>query len=128
MVCVDSDILIDFLRNDKLAINKIKELSLSGNLSMTSINSFEILKGLKNSKMDRSSVLEFISSFNILNFDYESSEQAADIFNNLKAQGKIIELSDIMIASIVMANGEKLLTRNLNHFERIENLDVKKLI
>lgn len=125
MVCLDSDILIDFLRNDKLTIKKIKELSLNGNLSITSINSFEILKGLKDSRLNKNELMSFISNFNIFNFNLEASEKAAEIFSQLKSSGNIIDLPDIMIASIVIVNNEKLLTRNIHHFDRIEELKLE---
>lgn len=128
MVCLDSDILIDFLRNDKLIIKRIKELSSNENLSITSINSFEILKGFNNSRIKREEVIEFLSHFNILNFNFEASEWAAEIFNQLKSDGNIIELPDIMIGSIVIANNERLLTRNIQHFGRIKDLKLEKLI
>ena len=36
----------------------------------------------------------------------------------------MIQLPDIMIASIVLSNNESLLTRNTNHFEKIKGLDL----
>lgn len=127
MVCLDSDVLIDFLRNDKLIVQKIKELSSNEKLFITSINSFEILKELKSSKINKDIILEFISNFYIFNFNFEASKKAAEIFNQLKSEGNIIELPDIMIASIVIANNERLLTRNTTHFERIKDLKLEKL-
>lgn len=128
MVCLDSDILIDFLRKDKSAIRRITELKESGdNIFITSLNSFEIFRGLKDYKIEESFTEEFLSSFSILNFNFQSSKKAAEIFNDLKSKGGIIELPDIMIASICIFNNESLLTRNAKHFARIPELKLKSL-
>ncbi len=128
MVCLDSDVLINFLRNDVKTINLINKLKDRGKqLATTSINSFELLKGIPNSsKMDKSKVLEFLSNFKIYNFEFNSSKKAAEIFEDLKAKGRIIELPDIMIASIIIANNETIITGNVSHFERIESLKFEK--
>ena len=127
MVCLDSDVLIDFLRNDRATIEKINKLrDKQSSLYITSINSFEIFKGLTNSKLSRKQIMEFLSNFNILNFDFQSSEKAAEIFNELKKEGKTIELPDVMIASIAIVNDESILTGNMDHFSRIKQLTMEE--
>ncbi len=128
MVCLDSDILINFLRNEQKTIQLFQKLKEQGiKLSTTPINSFELLKGIpKSSKMDISKVKEFLSNFQILNFDFESSKKAAEIFEELKSKGESIDLADIMIASIAITNKKKLITKNTNHFERITKLILEK--
>jgi tRNA(fMet)-specific endonuclease VapC len=126
---LDSDFLIDLLRNDLISIKKIKSLkSLNEPLIITSINSFELFKGvLKNSKMNSEQLNLFVNNFRILDFDRASSEKAAEIFNILKAKGEMIELTDIMIASITIVNNESLLTRNKKHYERIPGLKIEAI-
>ena len=77
--------------------------------------------------MDQTQVLKFLSNFKIYDFNFDSSKKAADIFNDLKSKGEIIELPDIMIASITIANNESLITGNINHFERINGLKVSDI-
>jgi|SRR3989338_6854467 len=129
MVFLDSDVLINFLRKDNKTVQRLESIRLEGKeLSITSINSFELLKGIpKSSHMDSSKVIEFLNNFKIHNFDFASSKKAAEIFENLKSNGEIIELPDIMIASIVIARNETLVTGNVNHFNRIKELKIEKL-
>ena len=126
MVCVDSDVLIDFLRNKKDAINKFQEVKNSGQqLSTTSINVFELLVGTSRySSIEYDSIKNFLNNFLIYDFDFDSAEKASEIFSDLKSNGQMIQLPDIMIASIVLSNNESLLTRNTNHFEKIKGLDL----
>ena len=129
MVCLDSDILINFLRKDKKTIGLFDRLKKEGrSLSTTSINSFELLKGIpKSSNMDKKKVLEFLNNFEIYNFEFESSKKAAEILEELKSKGDLIELPDIMIASIVIVNRETLATENTSHFKRINDLKIEEL-
>jgi|SRR3989344_538342 len=129
MVCLDSDVLINFLRKDAKTIRLFENLrSRKETLSITSINSFELIKGISRlSNMDQTQVLKFLSNFKIYDFNFDSSKKAADIFNDLKSKGEIIELPDIMIASITIANNESLITGNINHFERINGLKVSDI-
>ena len=43
-------------------------------------------------------------------------------YNELRVQGKDIGVLDTLILSIVLAKGEKLITRNIKHFERVAEL------
>lgn len=120
MVCLDSDIIINFLRKDKEAIRKISQLK-SEELTTTSINAFEILIGfLRFNKSEEG--YEFIKNLRILNFDFSASQKAAEISEMLRKDGMTVDLLDLMIASIAITNNEKLLTRNIKHFEKISEL------
>jgi tRNA(fMet)-specific endonuclease VapC len=124
---LDSDIIIDFLRNEKKIVLKILKLKESEELKTTSINAFEILKGYFAISRKEESIFQFINSLSILDFNYESSETAAKIFDTLKKQGLAIDPLDLFIASIAIANNEILMTRNIKHFERIPNLKLEKM-
>lgn len=130
MVCLDTDIIIDFLRKDKIVLGKIIELKkLNNRISTTTINAFELFKGLpdlsEQSKYDSAEI--FLNNVHIFKFTLSSSKIAANIFNDLMAKGQVIELPDIMIASIALENNESILTRNIRHFERIPGLRIEKM-
>lgn len=112
-ICLDSDSIINISRGDI----SIKEKLNVGEaiLFTTSVNYFEIWLGKK-----QDSIEGLLSSFEILPFDDNSAEVAADIFNELKKTGQIIDVKDLFIASICIANKVDLLTFNKKHFERLE--------
>lgn len=125
MVCLDSDIIIDFLRNDSKTVSKLKDFQDEGvGLSTTTINCFELFKGAMRSKQkdarERLSVL--LNKLQILDFNILASEKAAEISEDLRLKGTPLDPMDLLIASIVLANKEKLFTRNVKHFERIKEL------
>ena len=117
----------DFLKFNNLLINELEKNNDS--ISTTSVNTFEILRGfikIKDQKrMDL--VIDFLNSIEISYFDFESSKKAAEIFEELKTQGEMIELPDIMIASIAISHDEPILTRNIKHFQKIKNLKIEKI-
>ena len=73
------------------------------------------------------SLMSLLSNLEIYDFDIESSKKAAEIFDYLKTRGEIIDLADIMIASIAIEHNESLLTQNTSHFKRIPNLRIEEI-
>ena len=127
MVCLDSDIAINFLRGDKETARLINELRKGGKtISITSINEFELWKGaLRSNKKDSVRILEmFLGEVDILLFDSRSSKKSAEIFETLKTKGEMVDVLDVMIASIAMTNNELILTNNKKHFSRINGLNL----
>ena len=125
MVCLDTDIIIHLLRDEPKTTNLIKQIQERGDkITTTSINGFELWKGAYRSKKKNIDkiVKEFLSEIKILNFDDVSSKKAAEIFESLKSKGEIIDVLDVIIASIAIKNKESLLTYNKKHFSRIKGL------
>ena len=68
---------------------------------------------------------EFISSMEIFSLGYKEAEMAAEIYDNLESQGQRIDDNDILIAGIMLSNGiKKIITKNVNHFERIKDIEI----
>src|SRR3989344_875085 len=126
MILLDSSFIIDFIRNDQSAVNKLDALK-DNVLFTTGINVFEVFFGLyaKDRKKDIDILKEFFNNLTIINLDYKSSMTASKIGSELSKTGKIIELNDILIAGMMLANGcNSILTRNKEHFSRIKGLNV----
>ncbi len=130
MVYIDSDLIIDFLRKEEKMVRFFRDMEESGgSLKTTAINSFEVLKGVSRhtnpEKYEK--VVQFLSQFIVSDFTFETSEKAAEIFEQLKSRGEVIDTGDILIAAIVITNNETLATRNIKHFERITDLRITPL-
>ena len=127
MVCLDTDVIIDFLRNESYATKKIKGFrDKEIELSTTSINTFELFKGAlrSNQKDAMETLVGFLNNLKILDFDFEASGKAAEIFEDLRKKGEPTDPLDLIIASVVIKNKETLLTRNIKHFNRIQELNI----
>lgn len=127
MTCIDTDILIDFLRNKPQAIQTVQKiLAKQESLKTTAINVFELLKGVKKQSPEKQLRMKhFIERLTILYFDECCAQHAADILCTLKEKGESLDLADILIASIACAHNEPLLTQNTKHFSRIEKLQLE---
>lgn len=119
-ICLDTDVIINSLNSKEFGKKLLKLKNKGVSLYTTAINTFELSKGVR--EKERENLENFFSGLNILNFDKKSSEKAAQIFNELKKQGNSLDIADIMIASIAIANNQTLWTKNKKHFQRIPEL------
>jgi tRNA(fMet)-specific endonuclease VapC len=125
MVCADTDFLIAWLQNSQDALKKLEELELC-QICTTAITAFELYKGVYRSKRKESEinrVAELLDLVEILVLDSQSARLAGRLEFEMKSH--IIGESDLLIASIVLAQGETLLTRNRRHFERVPGLKIE---
>jgi len=124
---LDSDILIYFLKGDKDVVQNVLDIPQE-ELFTTRINYTELLYGAYNSqKVEKNleKILPFLSKFQILEFDEQSSQIFAKQKAILKQSGNIIADMDLMIASITISNKKTLYTNNLKHFQRLDDLSLK---
>lgn len=118
-ICLDSDILIGILRQEEKA-KKIIE-NTADDYSTTSINVFEIWLGRKNEEKTH----EMIQSLEIISLDENAAKKAAEISKDLKKDGEMLDIKDILIASVCIENGLVLATFNKKHFERLVKFGLK---
>lgn len=114
-ICIDSDIIIEISKNNQ----EIKEQMeyIEGEYSTTPINMFEVLRGeIKGENLDN-----FFESLTKLNFDEKSGRIASNIYKNLKKSGIMIDIRDMFIGAICIANNSTLWTYNKKHFERLKD-------
>lgn len=125
-ICVDSDVLIDFLNSHEDAVSFVKKHEKNTRLQTTSVNIFEVACGAYNStKKGRvATVTELIDRLEILPFDEFAALKASQILVSLRKSGKIIEFRDVFIAAIALVNACSLKTNNKKYFASIEELDV----
>jgi tRNA(fMet)-specific endonuclease VapC len=124
-IVVDTDVLIDLLREKDDAVKKIRELEKNEELATTDINVFELYFGAYNSnKKDKnlSSTRGLLKNMTLLHTTEEAMEIGGRIYSDMKAKGKSIDIRDVLIAAITLQNGASLLTRNREHFERTEEI------
>jgi len=124
-IVVDTDVLIDLLRKKDDAVKKIRELEKNEELATTDTNVFELYFGAyKSNKKDKnlSSTRGLLKNLTLLHTTEEAMETGGRIYSNMKANGKSIDIRDVLIAAITLQNGSSLLTRNREHFEMINGL------
>jgi predicted nucleic acid-binding protein len=124
---IDSDILIFFLKGHTEIVNKLSGYPTE-TLFTTRINVAELLYGAYNSsriEQNLTRISAFLNLLTTLEFDQKASAIFAEDKAKLKRHGMLIADMDLMIASITKANNFSLVTNNLKHFDRIENLKLE---
>ncbi|MGB9740267.1 MAG: PIN domain-containing protein [Candidatus Bathyarchaeales archaeon] len=131
MKIFDTTFLIDLIRGDEGAVQKAKEVdreSIFKSISVVTVH--EYLRGiyylfshdenLLKVKLEKAEA-ELIR-FEILPYTYEIAKKAAEIDAKLAKNGTSISFSDIIIAATTLHYRLTLVTRNLEHFSRIQGL------
>jgi tRNA(fMet)-specific endonuclease VapC len=118
-ICVDSDVLIELLRNNE----KVKSVlvSLDADFFITTVNYYEVWGGRK----DEEIISPFLDNFVVIDFDKSSSIIAGNIRKKLREKGDLVDVRDIFIASSCINSDLELLTLNLKHFERMKKFGLK---
>ena len=126
-ICVDSDYLIDVLRKKPEAIKTISAFEKKSTLLATTVvNSFELFYGAhKSNKMEHLELVhELLDNLIILEWKRGFSNLAGEIMADLEKKGRSIDFRDLFIGVIALKNDYLLLTRNIEHFKRIPNLEI----
>jgi len=124
---IDSDILIYFLKGKQEVVQRLSQIPINA-LYISRINYTELIYGAYNStKIDQNlKVIEpFLESFEVLEFTKTSSLIFAKEKARLKKSGNIIADMDLMIASIAIENNCTLISNNIKHFNRVQNLELE---
>ena len=125
MIVLDTSFIIDYIRG----VDKTKDL-IYGKYTVTTVISYhEIMTGVKISKAKKEEKIfrKFFSEIKILSFDLRSADISSEIASKLSAIGRSVNVMDILIAGIAIANGaDAIITADKDFLEiaKISDLDV----
>ena len=129
MVCLDSSFIIDVIRGNKNIENMEGKIDMASEaITVAAPVIMELIKGAilsEKPETEKQKVFAFLSSFIILNLNRDSAILAGEIDAKLRKLGHHIGIEDIMIGAICLTNNERLLTKNLKHFEKIPCLEIE---
>jgi len=128
-VCLDTDVLIDFMRKPSDEVKRIMKGVLERKFSIctTSVNTFEIWLGAHLAPKQIELIEEtkdFLDQLEVVNFNYETSIEAGKVMADLRKRGQVIEIRDVFVGCVCKISGIPLITRNLRHYKRIHGLKV----
>jgi tRNA(fMet)-specific endonuclease VapC len=120
VICLDTNILIAHKRAKLKETTTLFKLSRQYSLAVTTITAYELFRG--DNRNEDIFWSDFFSQIIVLDFTISAAMIAGGIFQNLKSRGQMIEIEDILIASIAISNDIAVATENTNHFSRIQGL------
>lgn len=125
---IDTDILIDFLRNRSEIVAFIAQIEEKGTLlATTAINAFELYYGAHKSKQADQTLKatkNLLDRLVILPLTPTSAQRAGHIYAQLELEGQPIGLRDTFIAAIALTRKFRIATRNAEHFKKVKGLTV----
>ena len=120
MVVFDTDVLIDAMNGKRKALDVIGRHQ-GEKAALTIFNKYELLNGRR--FVSRPAIEEFVNDMIVYDAGTKEIEAASDIYLRLSEAGQMIDELDILIAGVVLANGEKLVTFD-RHFKSIKDQSI----
>lgn len=116
--CIDSDILIDYLRGERHARDFLVEVSKNTFLFISPISITEIYSGRETKDSDRAEQIErFLDNFQIIWLSKGVARRAGELRRDF---GK--PFADMIVAASALEYDSILVTRNIKHFKEIDSL------
>lgn len=127
MYLIDTDICIQFMRNERKVVDFIAKLD---NINISVITLSELFFGLYNSKnleKHKKTLADFLTNVSVLNVDFFIANSFGKIKAKLKNRGAFIGDFDIINAALALTYDLTLITRNIKHYEKIEDIKIKTI-
>ena len=119
MPIADTDVLIDFLRGRTPTAQRIALELGRGQLRTTAVTRFELLAGARSARQERL-IGQLLDALPCLPLDSAAADRAAELRRWLERQGRAVGMADSLVAGIALAARGVLLTRNRQHFDRLD--------
>lgn len=122
---LDTDTISFFFRGIPSVKEKVEALlTAEESIYISATSYYEICNGLyyKDAKKQLARFQEFASYCNILPFHQAIADIAAQIFADLRKNGKTVGHTDILIAATAIYHDLELITNNTKHFQDIASL------
>ncbi len=124
---LDTDTVSYFFRNQPNVVSKLDEyLREFGFIHISVVTYYEVLNGLyyKDAQKQLARFEQFINLNEVIPFNQNIAQKAAKIYSILRQNGQIIGHNDVLIAATAIVNDIVLITNNVNHFGRIDGLEM----
>ena len=126
---LDTSFLHDVMHDDGAAIEKTSEIEADGApVHIAAVTAYELYYGIERvekSAAERERVDRVLDRFPLVNADRPIMQKAGRIDAQLDASGQPLDdLADVLIGATAATLEESILTRNVDHFERMQGIDV----
>jgi predicted nucleic acid-binding protein len=122
-VLIDTSIIIDHLRKENKKKSQLYKIIDKYALFTSAITIYELFAGAIN-EQKRKDIFDLIALVKILPFTKETAERAGAIYLSLRNKNELIEIGDILIGATAITHNLHLMTLNVKHFDRIEDLKI----
>jgi predicted nucleic acid-binding protein len=123
---LDTNILTYYLKGNEKILDKVDKEAENDNIVIPFFAYFEVKKWLSaiNSKTKLQIFEKLFEEYGINIIDKETLDLSLTIYIKLRKVDIIVDDGDLLIAAYCIKNNYTLVSNNIKHFERIENLQV----
>jgi tRNA(fMet)-specific endonuclease VapC len=118
---LDTSVLIQSVRAEDKSKTLLGSLAGTRGAAISAITLMELEFGTL-SEAHRAFRDRIVHDYPVLPFDARAAEIAGDIYRQLRAEGRRLDMPDLMIAAVAVAHGLPLATVNVRHFDRVPQL------
>jgi len=131
MYLLDTNICIYIIKKKPIKVLKKLKTKSKNEIYISSITIAELEYGVAKSdypEKNKISLIEFLSIFNILNFDDNDAVEFGMIKAGLTKKGRIIGPMDLLIAAQAKSKKLILVTNNIKEFERVTDIKIENWV
>ena len=124
---LDTTFLVDVLRGDSDVTDRLEAVDESGTPFVSAVTMMELAEGIQladASPAERAAVTDLLENVNEIPFDRQCAMRAGELNADLVTAGEPVDETDVMIAATALVHGYPVVTRNVAHFERVDDLEV----
>ena len=125
----DTSFIIDLMRKKPDALKKLSEIEKNKeSQSTTSLTVFELAVGIAMTQFpdeEKKKIEEQLLKFSIYDFSVPYAYRGGLELGKLLKKGNPIDPVDVQIAGIALSENEKVVTRNIKHFNKIDDIKVE---
>jgi tRNA(fMet)-specific endonuclease VapC len=126
---LDTSICVPLINRSEPKLRARLLAEAAGSIVLCSVVKAELYFGAHNSQRvaeNLARVGRFCRAFETLAFDDEAAAHYGSIRAHLRREGRPIGGNDLLIASIALASGTPLVTRNVAEFRRVPGLGIEE--
>ncbi len=117
-VIADTNIFVEYVRKRNKQNTSLYKIASSHTLVTTSITVFELYFGARTPDAVQT-ISQVLKDMAVFSFTDEAAKIAAIEQNRLRSRNKIVDIRDLFVASIAIANDLPVATLNRKHFRNV---------
>ncbi|NHN61566.1 MULTISPECIES: PIN domain-containing protein [Halorussus] len=125
----DTSFVIDILHDDPDALAYLDRIEKENRpekvASITVLELYEAVPQLDVPEKRQRKILDVLDTRHVVPADDTVMQKAGKISGGLRSRGEEIDREDCLIGATALLTDEPVVTRNSDHFERIDGLDVE---
>ena len=111
---IDSDIVIDYIRGKKYAIEILQDNVEKGTVVISTITHFEVYRGMRTGEERHTD--SFLDTLLSIDVDVELAREGGRLMNGLRSKGITVDAADAILAATAIRLKAPLISNNVSRY------------